>query len=203
MQKTLMLLFQWTVEIKRQTRGLQKVQEVQGGLSHQEDHELPATKQQNVSVGDACGLTVKSDARSCSGDVPWLRGCRSHRGRHSLPADKHRREEEGQLWSALQRPRISDDSSALLFVAAARLTLGPAGPVSPLAPSRPLKPCGQNQRPPWDQVVALTIFERPAETHSVSLDAGESWSSREPTSSLQMKQTKRLLKHLKIYKRLI
>lgn len=71
-------------------------------------------------------------------------------------------------------------------------TLGPAGPASPLAPSRPLKPCAQNQSATSGQSQPITSGENGdfcclivLQTHSVSLDAGESRGSGESASSLQ------------------
>lgn len=67
-------------------------------------------------------------------------------------------------------------------------TLGPAGPLSPLAPSRPLNPCTQNQsasRGHQQQQAEILPPQKMPQTHSVSLDAGESGGSGDSASSLE------------------
>lgn len=94
--------FQWTVEIAgRQTRGLQKVQEVQGGLSRRGDHELPTEDKWMwlnhqmflIHFFWKCGSALEESKRQ---NVPWHRGCRSLRGHRALPADEHRRTDQSQ-----------------------------------------------------------------------------------------------------------
>lgn len=125
-------------------------------------------------------------------NLPWYQGRRSHQRNQALPVDKFK-EKTISLYQKMITfgSTFHEIPAVLTSTVSHNPTLGPAGPVSPLAPSRPLKPCTQN---PWSNIRSVThhnSWKSPfwcwmlLQTHSVSLNAGESRGSGESTCSLQ------------------